>query len=126
MASPDARSCRALPLHANSASVSSPSTAASATFASNAAECVRWVLFVIFQVPLPAFSLAQASVVPLIRLSEFAQHLFQHDREPPFFALTRLHGRAPARLHRALSDPKGDLPQRGQHERPPIGKITDR
>ncbi|VBY70119.1 integrase catalytic subunit [Burkholderia pseudomallei] len=39
----------------------------------NAAECVRRVLFVIFQVPLPALSLAQAPVAPLIRLSKFAQ-----------------------------------------------------
>ncbi|KGD39888.1 hypothetical protein DO72_3911 [Burkholderia pseudomallei] len=63
---------------ANSASVRSPLTAASATFALNAAECVRRVLFVIFQVPLPALSLAQAPVAPLIRLSKFAQpHLFR-------------------------------------------------
>src|SRR6185312_6633311 len=58
---------------ASSASVRSPLTAASATFALNAAECVRRVLFVISSVPLPALSLAQASAKPLIRLSEFAR-----------------------------------------------------
>ncbi|WP_229655963.1 hypothetical protein, partial [Burkholderia pseudomallei] len=51
--------------------------AASATFALNAAECVRRVLFVISSVPLPALSLAQATAKPLIRLSEFAR--------PPLF-----------------------------------------
>ncbi|KGW80515.1 hypothetical protein Y048_6036 [Burkholderia pseudomallei MSHR456] len=58
---------------ASSASVRSPLTAASATFALNAAECVRRVLFVISSVPLPALSLAQATTKPLIRLSEFAR-----------------------------------------------------
>ncbi|WP_208450859.1 hypothetical protein, partial [Burkholderia ambifaria] len=58
---------------ANSASVRSPLTAASATFALNAAECVRRVLFVISSVPLPALSLAQAPAKPLIRLSKFAR-----------------------------------------------------
>jgi hypothetical protein len=48
-------------------------TAAIATFALNAAECVRRVLFVIFKVPLSALSPAQAPSVPLIRLSEFAR-----------------------------------------------------
>ncbi|WP_258047698.1 suppressor of fused domain protein [Burkholderia pseudomallei] len=52
-------------------------TAARATFALNAAECVRRVLFVIFPVPLPALSLAQAPGIPLTRLSEFAR--------PPLF-----------------------------------------
>ncbi|AOJ60445.1 hypothetical protein AQ477_28880 [Burkholderia thailandensis] len=51
----------------------SPLTAARATFALNAAECVRRVLFVIFWVPLPALSLAQAPGIPLTRLSEFAR-----------------------------------------------------
>src|SRR6201991_3504011 len=58
---------------ASPASVRSPLTAASATFALNAAECVRRVLFVIFRVPLPALSLAQAPAVLLIRLSERAR-----------------------------------------------------
>ncbi|CAH2809920.1 MAG: hypothetical protein PPHEINF_6348 [uncultured Paraburkholderia sp.] len=48
-------------------------TAARPTFASNAAECVRRILFVISSVPLPALSLAQAPAKPLIRLSEFAR-----------------------------------------------------
>ena len=50
-----------------------PLTAARATFALNAAECVRRVLFIIFPVPLPALSLAQAPGIPLTRLSEFAR-----------------------------------------------------
>ncbi|CAG9195925.1 hypothetical protein BVIET440_50315 [Burkholderia vietnamiensis] len=59
---------------ASSASVCSPLTAASASFALNAAaECVRPVLFVISSVPLPALSLALAPAKPLIRLSEFAR-----------------------------------------------------
>lgn len=48
-------------------------TAAIATFALTAAECVRPVLFVIFWVPLLALSPAQAPSLPLIRLSEFAR-----------------------------------------------------
>src|ERR1700754_3852693 len=56
---------------ASSASVRSPLTAAWATFALNAAECVRRVRFVISSVPLPALSLAQAPAVPLIPLSDF-------------------------------------------------------
>ncbi|WP_166676687.1 hypothetical protein [Paraburkholderia caballeronis] len=48
-------------------------TAAIATFALNAAECVRRLLFVIFKVPLSALSPPQAPSVPLIRLSEFAR-----------------------------------------------------
>ncbi|WP_231752730.1 MULTISPECIES: hypothetical protein, partial [unclassified Burkholderia] len=48
----------------------------------NAAECVRRVLFVIFPVPLPALSLAQAPGIPLTRLSEFAR--------PPLFGQERI------------------------------------
>ncbi|WP_218192429.1 hypothetical protein, partial [Burkholderia singularis] len=44
-------------------------------FALNAAECVRRVLFVIFRVPLPALSPAQALAALLIQLSEFARPL---------------------------------------------------
>jgi hypothetical protein len=62
-----------IPSAAHTPSVRSPLTAAIATFALNAAECVRRVLFVIFLVPLSALSPAQAPSVPLIRLSEFAR-----------------------------------------------------
>jgi hypothetical protein len=48
-------------------------TAAIATFALNAAECARRVLFVIFKVPLSALLPTQAPSIPLIRLSEFAR-----------------------------------------------------
>ena len=54
---------------ANSASVCSPLTAAIATFALNAAKCVRLVLFVVSKVPLSALSPPQAPSVPFIRLS---------------------------------------------------------
>ncbi|MFP3624346.1 hypothetical protein, partial [Burkholderia sp. SIMBA_051] len=43
------------------------------TFALNAAECVRRVIFVISSVPLPTLSLALAPAKPLIRLSEFSR-----------------------------------------------------
>ncbi|WP_218192420.1 hypothetical protein, partial [Burkholderia singularis] len=57
-------------------------------FALNAAECVRRVLFVIFRVPLPALSPAQAPSVPLIRLSEFAQ--------PPLTKFRAIDSRVPS------------------------------
>ncbi len=57
--------------YANSASIRSPLTVASATLALNAVECVRRVLCAIFLVPLPALSPAQVPSALLIRLSEF-------------------------------------------------------
>ncbi|KGW80977.1 hypothetical protein Y048_4317 [Burkholderia pseudomallei MSHR456] len=62
---------------ASSASLRSALTTASATFASNAAECVRQVLSVIFLVSLPALSLAQAPGIPLTQLFEFARSPLQ-------------------------------------------------
>lgn len=72
------------PVHS---SVRSPLTAARATFALNASECVCRILFVISSVPLPALSLAQAPVDPLIPLPEFAQ--------PPLCAEIPLTSRVP-------------------------------
>jgi hypothetical protein len=66
--------------------VRSPRTAASATFALNAAECVRRVLFVIFWFPLPALCQAQTPAAPLIAMSKFPAPpltLRQHSRLLP-------------------------------------------
>jgi hypothetical protein len=60
---------------ASSASVRSPLTAASATFALNAAECVRRVLFVMSSVPLPALSLAKPRAFHLSRCPNSRGHL---------------------------------------------------